>query len=224
MTISFHSLMAFFHVFLFVYAIGGDVAVHYIGKYLTRSDLSIEERLRVRNMRFIVDMSARSSLVLLLAIGFTLAKLYGSPITGVWLAAVWVADLTWLWLVWLVHFNKVTPRGLILQRIDIGIRYALIAAMGGFGFYCLITGGPIQHDWLSIKIILFAAILSTGVWIRKIASRWPLAFELVQAGGDYAVKGEHMIKEIQSRANKAALLIWILVVLMAFFGEVKPYF
>ncbi|SVA94620.1 uncharacterized protein METZ01_LOCUS147474, partial [marine metagenome] len=60
--------MAFFHVFLFVYAIGGDVAVHYIGKYVTRSELSLEERLRVRDLRFIVDMSARSSLVLLLAV------------------------------------------------------------------------------------------------------------------------------------------------------------
>jgi hypothetical protein len=216
--------MAFFHVFLFVYAIGGDVAVHYIGKYLTRSDLSLEERLRVRDMRFVVDMSARSSLVLLLAVGFTLAKLYGSPISGVWLAALWIADLAWLWLVWLVHFNKGTGLGLRLQRIDIGIRYTLIAAMGGFGFYCLITGGPIEHDWLSIKIILFAAILSTGVWIRKIASRWPAAFELVQAGGDDKVKGENMIKDILATANKAALLIWILVVLMAFFGAVKPYF
>jgi hypothetical protein len=63
--------MAFAHVFLFVYAIGGDVAVHYIGKYITRSELSLEERIRVRDLRFIVDMTARSSLVLLLAVGFT---------------------------------------------------------------------------------------------------------------------------------------------------------
>ena len=63
--------MAFFHVFLFVYAIGGDVAVHCIGKYLTRSDLSLEERLRVRDMRFVVDMSARSSLVLLIAVAWS---------------------------------------------------------------------------------------------------------------------------------------------------------
>lgn len=216
--------MAFFHVFLFVYAIGGDIAVYYIGKYLTRSDLSLAERLRVRQMRFIVDMSARSSLVLLLAVGFTLAKAYGSPITGVWLTLLWIADLAWLWLVWLVHFNKGTPRGLKLRRIDIGIRYALIVAMIGFGCYCLFTGGPIESNWLSIKIVLFAAILATGVWIRRIASRWPRAFELVQGGAEEEVQGEQMIKDIQGRANQAALLIWILVVLMAFLGEVKPYF
>ena len=224
MTISFHNLMAFFHVFLFVYAIGGDIAVYYIGKYLTRSELSLAERLRVRQMRFIVDMSARSSLVLLLAVGFTLAKAYGSPITGVWLTGLWIADLAWLWLVWLVHFNKGTPLGLKLRGIDIGIRYALIVAMAGFGCYCLFTGDPIASNWLSVKIVLFAAILATGIWIRRIASRWPRAFELVEAGADGQAQGERMIEDIQGRANQAALLIWILVVLMAFLGEVKPYF
>ena len=74
--------MAFFHVCLFVYAIGGDIAVYYIGNYLTKDDLSIDERLRVRSMRFIVDMSARTSLVLLLPIGFTLATTFGSTIRG----------------------------------------------------------------------------------------------------------------------------------------------
>ena len=224
MTISFHNLMAFFHVFLFVYAIGGDIAVYYIGRYLTRSDLSLAERLRVRDMRFIVDMSARSSLVLLLAVGFTLARAYGSPITGVWLTVVWIAALAWLWLVWLVHVKKGTPLGLKLRQIDIGIRYALIVTMAGFGCYCLFTGGPISSTWLSTKIVLFAAILATGIWIRRIASRWPRAFELVRAGADEQARGERMIKDIQGRANQAALLIWILVVLMAFLGEVKPHF
>ena len=72
MNIQFHDVMAFLHVCLFVYAIGGDIAVYYIGNYLTKDDLSLDERLRVRSMRFIVDMSARTSLVLLLPIGFLL--------------------------------------------------------------------------------------------------------------------------------------------------------
>ena len=46
MDIYFHDLMAFFHVVLFVYAIGGDIAVYYIGNYITKDELPIEERLR----------------------------------------------------------------------------------------------------------------------------------------------------------------------------------
>ena len=215
--------MAFIHVFLFVYAIGGDVAVHYIGKYLTRSDLSLDERLRVRQMRFMVDMTARTSLVLLLAVGFTLAKTYGSPVTGIWLGLVWFFCLSWLALVWFVYFAKGTEQGAKLARIDIWIRYLVILVMGSFGLFCLITGGPIASGWLALKIVFFAAILLNGVWIRKIASQWPTAFELVRAGGDKAVQGEAMIKHIQGAANRAALLIWVLVVVMAFLGKVKPF-
>ncbi|MBT3426441.1 MAG: hypothetical protein HOL98_15645 [Gammaproteobacteria bacterium] len=223
MTINFHLLMAFIHVFLFVYAIGGDVAVHYIGKYITRSELSLEERIRVRDLRFIVDMTARSSLVLLLAVGFTLAQLYGSPITGIWLLLLWVADLAWLGLVWLVYFNKGTAKGARLQRLDMGIRYMVIGAMAAFGTYCLVTGEFIAHKWLAMKIILFAAILLNGVWIRRIAMRWQGAFDLVLADGDSRAQGEKLLVEINSMANRAAFLIWLLVVLMAFLGEVKPF-
>ena len=199
------------------------VAVHYIGKYITRSELSLEERIRVRDLRFIVDMTARSSLVLLLAVGFTLAQLYGSPITGIWLLLLWVADLAWLGLVWLVYFNKGTAKGARLQRLDMGIRYMVIGAMAAFGTYCLVTGEFIAHKWLAMKIILFAAILLNGVWIRRIAMRWQGAFDLVLADGDSRAQGEKLLVEINSMANRAAFLIWLLVILMAFLGEVKPF-
>jgi len=221
--INFHNLIAFIHVFLFVFAIGGDIAVHYIGQYLTRDKLTLAERLRVRQMRFIVDMSARTALVLLLPLGFTLAQAYGSPVVGSGLATLWVAATLWLILVWLVHFNKGTPLGDNLSKLDIGIRYIIMLSMASFGGYCLITGGPIVSTWLAIKIVLFAVILLNGVWIRQIARGWPGAFALVEAGGQDAVRGEVLIKKLQTKTNRAALCIWILVVLMAFFGEVKPY-
>ena len=214
--------MAFFHVFLFLFAIGGDLALHYIGRYIIRSELDLEERLRVRDLRFLVDMSARTALVLLLAVGFTLAEPYGSPVTGLWLALLWIADLSWLALVWAVYFKKGTPVGLRLQKLDMGIRYIVILAMGGFGFYCLLTGEPIANKWLALKIILFAVILLNGVWIRRIILRWPAAFDLVNAGGEQRKQGEQLIVEINAVATRAAFSIWFLVVIMAFLGVVKP--
>ena len=111
MSINFHDLMAFFHVVLFVYAIGGDIAVYYIGNYITNDQLSIEERLRVRSMRFLVDMSARTSLVLLLPIGFTLGTTFGSEIDGSSLTIIWMFSFLWLGLIWMVHFKKDTETG-----------------------------------------------------------------------------------------------------------------
>jgi len=221
--IDFHSIMVFIHVVLFVYSIGGDIAVFYIGKYLTRDDLSLDERLRVRDIRLMVDMSARTCLVLLLPVGFTLATVYNSPMTGPWLISFWIADLAWLSLVWTIHIKRGTPLGNILKDVDIWIRYAVAAGMIGFGAYCIVTGGPFLDGWLATKIILYGVVILNGIWIRIIIARWQVAYDLVRAGGDDSIQGELRMKEIQSASNRAAFSIWVLVMMMAFLGQTKPF-
>ncbi len=218
-----HNVLVFFHLVLFVYAIGGDIAVYYIGKYVVREELDLDERLRVRDIRVLVDMSARTCLVLLLPLGFTLALPFGSPLRDQWLMTLWIADLAWLWLVWAVYFKRGTPLGERLKDLDIGIRYAVAAAMIGFGAYCLVAGGPITQGWLAAKIVMFGAIIVNGIWIRSIVARWPAAIEMVRAGGDGVAQGERTMKVNQGLTNRAALLIWILVMAMAFLGKVKPF-
>ena len=168
MDIYFHDLMAFFHVVLFVYAIGGDIAVYYIGNYITKDELPIEERLRVRSMRFIVDMSARTSLVLLLPIGFTLSTAFGSSIDGVLLQGIWGFSILWLILIWMVHFKRETKEGEIYRLLDLGIRYILSFALIGLGVFSLFSDFIIQNNWLSLKITIFGLILMNGIWIRII--------------------------------------------------------
>ena len=213
--------MAFFHVVLFVYAIGGDIAVYFIGNYITREELTIEERLRVRSMRFLVDMSARTSLVLLLPIGFTLATTFGSEIKGTALTSIWLFSIVWLGLIWMVHFKKETVTGELLRKLDLLIRYILSLLLIALGIFCLTTNSIIQSDWLSWKIIIFGLILVNGIWIRAIVGRMRKSIQLVQES-DTKIEGEKSIKKDQAVLNKAALLIWVLVILMAFLGELKP--
>ena len=213
--------MAFFHVVLFVYAIGGDIAVYFIGNYITREELTIEERLRVRSMRFLVDMSARTSLVLLLPIGFTLATTFGSEIKGSALTSIWLFSIVWLGLIWMVHFKKETVTGELLRKLDLLIRYILSFLLIALGIFCLTTNNIIQSDWLSWKIIIFGLILVNGIWIRAIVGRMRKSIQLVQES-DTKIEGEKSIKKDQAVLNKAALLIWVLVILMAFLGELKP--
>ena len=213
--------MAFFHVVLFVYAIGGDIAVYFIGNYITREELTIEERLRVRSMRFLVDMSARTSLVLLLPIGFTLATTFGSEIKGSALTSIWLFSIVWLGLIWMVHFKKETVTGELLRKLDLLIRYILSLLLIALGIFCLTTNSIIQSDWLSWKIIIFGLILVNGIWIRAIVGRMRKSIPLAQES-DTKIEGEKSIKKDQAVLNKAALLIWVLVILMAFLGELKP--
>ena len=214
--------MAFFHVVLFVYAIGGDIAVYYIGNYITKDELPIEERLRVRSMRFIVDMSARTSLVLLLPIGFTLSTAFGSSIDGVLLQGIWGFSILWLILIWVVHFKRKTKEGEIYRLLDLGIRYILSFALIGLGVFSLFSDFIIQNNWLSLKITIFGLILMNGIWIRIIVGRMRQSIVMVQNSDDVDF-AENQIKKEQSTLNTAALMIWVLVILMAFLGQVKPF-
>ena len=222
MDIYFHDLMAFFHVVLFVYAIGGDIAVYYIGNYITKDELPIEERLRVRSMRFIVDMSARTSLVLLLPIGFTLSTAFGSSIDGVLLQGIWGFSILWLILIWIVHSKRETKEGEIYRLLDLGIRYILSFALIGLGIFSLFSDLIIQNNWLSLKITIFGLILINGIWIRIIVGRMRQSIVMVQNSDDVDF-AENQIKKEQSTLNIAALMIWVLVILMAFLGQVKPF-
>ena len=222
MDIYFHDLMAFFHVVLFVYAIGGDIAVYYIGNYITKDELPIEERLRVRSMRFIVDMSARTSLVLLLPIGFTLSTAFGSSIDGVLLQGIWGFSILWLILIWMVHFKREMKEGEIYRLLDLGIRYILSFALIGLGVFSLFSDFIIQNNWLSLKITIFGLILMNGIWIRIIVGRMRQSIVMVQNSDDVDF-AENQIKKEQSTLNTAALMIWVLVILMAFLGQVKPF-
>ena len=223
MYIDTHNLLVFFHLALFVYAIGGDIAVYCIGKYVVRDELDLDERLRVRQIRIMVDMSARTCLVLLLPLGFTLALNFGSPLAGVWLTLLWVASVAWLVLVWTVHAKAGTRLGTQLKNVDIAIRYLVAVVMLGFGAYCLAAGGPVTQAWLAAKILLFGGVVLNGIWIRSVLTHWPAAIEQARAGGDTAIKGEAAMKANQALTNKAALLIWILVMVMAFLGKLKPF-
>jgi hypothetical protein len=216
-------LMAFLHVLLFVYWLGADLGVFLCSARLTRDDLSLDERLRTREIGVALDMAPRTALPLMIPVGFTLAVPYGGPIAGGWLAALWLFTLAWVALVWTVHHRKNEPIGARLQRIDLGIRYVLMVAMAAFGAACLVTGAPIADKWLATKITLFGVIILNGVWLRRIGGRWQAAFDKVRAGGEARLAGERMIKANRAVARVAALLIWFLVAAMAFLGVVKPF-
>ncbi len=91
MEIDLQDVLIFFHVLLFGYWLGADLGVFYCDSQLTRDDLSLKERLRVREIRRIVDMAPRTCVALILPIGFMLSVQYGSPI-AVARAAIFAAS------------------------------------------------------------------------------------------------------------------------------------
>ncbi len=190
MDIALQDVLIFVHVLLFGYWLGSDLGVFYCDSQLTRDDLSLDERLRVRQIRRKIDMAPRTSVALILPLGFSLAVQYGSPITGWWLAVIWLLALVWLVSMWAVRLTVDNPVGRTIDKYDRYVWYSVAIAMTGFGLYTLITGDVITETWIATKIFLYGMMVVSALWILGAADRWEPIFAMVRAGGEEAVEGE----------------------------------
>jgi len=223
MEIELQDFLIFCHVLLFGYWLGADLGVFYCDSQLTRDDLSLDERLRVREIRKNVDMAPRTCVALILPIGFMLAVPYGSPITGWWLGMIWFFSLGWLSLLWAVRVTAGTARGRILGKLDRVVWYVLALVMTGLGAYALITGEPVAERWLAAKMALYGVMLLSATWILRAADNWGEIFDMVRAGGEQKIEGEKRMKKNRIKAGSAAATLWCLVLLIAFVGATKPF-
>lgn len=223
MNVDAYHLLLFAHVVLFAYWIGADFGVFMCGRRIVRDDLSLEERLRVRQIAMAIDLLPRLALVLMVPVGFSLSRNFGVPINGGGLLALWFTSLTWLALVIAIHHFGGRPVGRLLQKLDYVIRYAMAATIGGYGLLCIAGKTPSGDLWLGAKFILFGLIILNGIVLRLISARWQPAFDLVHQGGDARVVGELAIKANRRRAARAAITIWCLILSTAFLGVVKPF-
>ena len=216
-----YDLWRYIHVLLFVYWLGADLGVYYAAKYVARADLNLDERMRFLDLTLLLDMGPRTGLVLLFPVGFQLWAM--SPLVGVSnfvVLAVWAAFITWLSLVWITHWQKKTTLGDTLRRLDLGIRYFVIAVMVGLGLTSLIWQEPFGNDWLSWKVLLYGCVIATGVYLRSIISAWGVGFQMLRNGD--ADHGNALIKTAAVRGEWGAYLLWGLVALIAFLGVTKP--
>src|ERR1700757_427545 len=103
MTLGYVTLLLL-HILIFVYWLGSDLGVFYSAGYLTDPKLSVETRRTVMKILHFIDLFPRMALVLMIAVGFTLALAGGyatlpSGWTAPVLAVLWIADLAWFALV-----------------------------------------------------------------------------------------------------------------------------
>jgi hypothetical protein len=211
-----YRIVVFLHVLLFAYWLGSDLGVFICGTVGRSQKLSDDQRRGLREAGDLIDMAPRTCLVLMVPVGLTLSANYGSPIHGApVLAAIWIAGLAWLWLVWQVHLQHNSALGKLFWKIDFAIRSLVMAGFIGFGGWCLATGGPIAGRWLAAKILLFGLIILCGIVVRilLLSSRRAV---LVPAGAGAA-------SAIGNRIRDVVFVIWGLVAVIAFIGVTKPF-
>jgi hypothetical protein len=223
MTIELQGVLIFFHVLLFGYWLGADLGVFFCDSQLTRDDLSLDERLRVRRIRRKIDLAPRTCVPLILPLGFTMAVPWGSPVDGGWLVLIWILSLAWLVLLWSERLTADKPIGKTIHKLDRIAWYSVAVVTLGLGLYSLATGAPFAERWISVKVLLYGFMVLSAVWITAAADRWPPIFAMVRAGGNQAVEGERLMKRNRVNCGSAAGTLWAIVLLIAFVGATKPF-
>ena len=221
--ISTYSLLNWLHIVLFAYWLGADFGVYYGAKVMARPGLSYADRMRIREIVMVVDLAPRAALILILPVGFHMAALaWDLPLGALSLSLIWLLALAWLVLMLSVHLLHGAPRGELLRRSDLWVRYVVLAGMLGLGGVSLLTGGPVVQTWLAVKILLFAGIIALGLTLRVIAAAWGPALAQLRAEREVPA-AEQSLMATRQRAAIAALCLWGLLLIMSFLGTVKPF-
>ncbi len=218
-----HNILVFVHVLLAIYWLGPDWGVYVTSHYIAKPGLALDERRRFLAAMLKIDLVPRSCLIVFPAVGLQLAAdLDLSPITGAWLAGVWVFCLAWLVVSWFVYLNRGPQSGALLRRIDNGIRYVVAPSMILAGAYSLATGLWFGSGWLALKVMIFGAIVALGLILRSFVGLWVTGFQRLAVEGPKA-DIELLFTEALAKAKPVVYVFWGSSALMAFLGITKPF-
>ena len=224
MSIDPYLVLVYVHIVLFVYWLGGDLGVYVTSKYVADRKLSMEERFRFMNALMVCDMGPRTALILLGPVGLEMARLVGvidvSPAIG---GIAWLMSFIWLGVNWWMFYNDRHPLTAKLRTYDLYLRYLLSSGIAAVAIYSIAQGGPVMTLWMQVKLLVFAVVISLGVYLRTEIAKWIIGFGMVRQGGEAADRGNTIIEEALVRSRRAALVLWFGVALAAFLGKVKPF-
>lgn len=217
-------LLTLLHVLLFVYWLGGDIGVFYSVRYVRDPGLGVEARQVALRILAWVDQIPRYCLVLMLPVGYTLADQIGvveMPAAGY--VVLWAIGLAWLWAVWAIHHHAGTPFAERIRKIDLVWRWILVPGLLWDAYQGFTGRGHLLTDWLSLKFVLFAAIVFCGIMIRVRGKPMGPALKRLFAEGS-SPEVEATITATFARTRPFVLSIWALLVVAAYVGISKPSF
>lgn len=217
-----YPLLKLAHLLCFVYWLGADIGVFYASRHVCDPQLGREARATAARIMGWVDMIPRYCLVLILPLGITLAVRGGWwPDGGAFVLAAWLVAATWLALVVALARRPPPARLALLRRVDYSLRVAVVTATGGLGLAGLAGAGPLTAPWLAGKLLVFAALVASGLAVRLLAAPFGPAFaEVMRSGSQPGL--ETTLARAMGRAKRVVVLIWILLVIAAWLAIARP--
>ncbi|MFM8845134.1 MAG: hypothetical protein ACKOGN_04460 [Gammaproteobacteria bacterium] len=221
-----YALLKWAHVLVMGYWLGSELVINALTHYIARTaSLPADERMRLWDFLLDVDQHVRNAMIISVPLGFSLAAYLGLvPLAGASMWGLWVVSVLWFWYMWLVHWRRKSPAGASLARWDWRLRYLLIALFAGSALWSLATGFPYAAPWLALKVLLFAAGMICGIFVRYyIREAYRSALPAIAAGrATTADNAEFAL--LMRKATWALVVLWILLFAIGALGALKPAF
>jgi len=218
------AVLKWLHIIAMVYWLGGEWGIFHTSRYVVDRNLSMEERQRHMSTAYIIDIPARTGIILLMPIGLHMGIYYGvQPFTGNYIIAMWGLVAAWLAICWSAFIYRETDRGLMLTKIDEKVRFILIPLIVIAAISSLLGYGPfnagVGQKWFSIKLGLFGGLLVIGLLLRFIMREWTTMFRILAEGPNEEV--ENRLEKSLKFGRRLAYFYWIGIATVAFFGATK---
>lgn len=217
-----HLLWAYVHIVLFVYWLGADVGLYAVMIFVKNPRLGYETRATLIRLAFYIDQFPRVSFALILPVGMHLARDLGLyPIPGWLMTLAWVVGVFWS----LLHLAVVVYKGTALARTLLRINQVHELLMGGFfvavGAWSLLNDAPIEAGWFALKLLLFGLIFWVILGIDTVFQPFTAILRMGPHGS--TPEKEAHVTRATHLTMAWALLLYALVLAVAFLGVVKPF-
>lgn len=222
MSLSLISVLAFFHIILFVFWLGGDLGVAILGDHFRkRKDYSLQERMTILKLLVITDMAPRIAWCLMIASTISLVKAGGYWDVPAWgVALAWGVSFFWLWLTITIHKEGQSPKAAKLKKYDIVLKWGLAVFYLGLGAVSLAADAPLEPNWLASKAFIFGLIFVAAIMIDvKFRPVGPLLMAVINEGSTDAT--EDPLLATMNKSRFWVRMTYLLLVIIAFIGTTK---
>ena len=209
------------HLLLFVYWLGGDIGVFYSSGFATNQKLSREARETAGKIMLNLDLIPRLCLSLMLTVGGILTEYYGiEHPTWQWVGIILLGPIWFSALVY-IHFNEGTELVKKMTKIDYIFRWIMVFTIIASVAYGFLSDRLDSEPWIGAKLILFAALIFCGIMIRKNIGGFIKGIHNIVNDNINDADDVAMTKSL-SKARMFVITIWILLLVEAGIGVVKP--
>ena len=202
-------LLKFLHVLAFVYWLGGDLGTFLSSRYVVRDDIGEESRAIALKIMLACDQGPKSCMPLIFPIGLQMGQMMGITSLPGWLMGlVWLVALIWSVNVQYLYFTDNQAAKARVTQFDFALRVAVIVAILGYAGGALAGVGWITADWMAWKMLVFAALVTCGLFIRVKLKPFVQAFGQMMAAGASPESNSAMQASLQ-QVRPWVWLIWL---------------